>query len=446
MVYRIFVEKKDGFNNEAKSLYSDITEFLGIKRLNKLRIFNRYDAENISEKIFNYSIKTVFSEPQLDNVYKELNINKAFIFATEYLPGQFDQRAESASQCIQIISQGKKPLIKTAKVYALYGNLTKKDIEEIKKYIINPVEMREANFLKPGTLKEKYKIPKTVKMLKGFINLNDKELFDFIKSYDLAMDFDDLKFCREYFLSEKRNPTITEIKVIDTYWSDHCRHTTFLTIIDNLEFEDELLQKTYKEYLTIRKELKDNKPICLMDLATVLIKYFKKNGKLKKLDESEEINACSVKINIEVDGKIENWILLFKNETHNHPTEIEPFGGAATCIGGAIRDPLSGRGYVYGAMRITGAANPTVSIFKTLKGKLPQRKIVTTAAEGYSSYGNQIGLATGIVDEIYHKGYLAKHMEIGAVIAAVPEKNIKRKKPIAGDVVILIGGSTVRDG
>lgn len=446
MVYRIFVEKKDGFNNEAKSLYSDITEFLGIKRLNKLRIFNRYDAENISEKIFDYAIKTVFSEPQLDNVYKELNINKAFIFATEYLPGQFDQRAESASQCIQIISQGKKPLIKTAKVYALYGNLTKKDIEEIKKYIINPVEMREANFLKPGTLKEKYKIPKTVKMLKGFINLNDKELFDFIKSYDLAMDFDDLKFCREYFLSEKRNPTITEIKVIDTYWSDHCRHTTFLTIIDNVEFEDELLQKTYKEYLTIRKELKDNKPICLMDLATVLIKYFKKNGKLKKLDESEEINACSVKINIEVEGKIENWILLFKNETHNHPTEIEPFGGAATCIGGAIRDPLSGRGYVYGAMRITGAANPTVSISKTLKGKLPQRKIVTTAAEGYSSYGNQIGLATGIVNEIYHKGYLAKHMEIGAVIAAVPEKNIKRKKPIAGDVVILIGGSTGRDG
>lgn len=446
MVYRIFVEKKDGFNNEAKSLYLDITEFLGIKRLNKLRIFNRYDAENISEKIFNYSIKTVFSEPQLDNVYKELNINKAFVFATEYLPGQFDQRAESASQCIQIISQGKKPLIKTAKVYALYGNLTKKDIEEIKKYIINPVEMREANFLKPGTLKEKYKIPKTVKMLKDFINLKDKELFDFIKSYDLAMDFDDLKFCREYFLSEKRNPTITEIKVIDTYWSDHCRHTTFLTIIDNVEFEDELLQKTYKEYLTIRKELKDNKPICLMDLATVLIKYFKKNGKLKKLDESEEINACSVKINIEVDGKIENWILLFKNETHNHPTEIEPFGGAATCIGGAIRDPLSGRGYVYGAMRITGAANPTVSISKTLKGKLPQRKIVTTAAEGYSSYGNQIGLATGIVDEIYHKGYLAKHMEIGAVIAAVPEKNIKRKKPIAGDVVILIGGSTGRDG
>ncbi|WP_302272715.1 phosphoribosylformylglycinamidine synthase [Brachyspira aalborgi] len=446
MVYRIFVEKKDGFNNEAKSLYSDITEFLGIKRLNKLRIFNRYDAENISEKIFYYAIKTVFSEPQLDNVYKELNINKAFVFATEYLPGQFDQRAESASQCIQIISQGKKPLIKTSKVYALYGNLTKKDIEEIKKYIINPVEMREANFLKPGTLKEKYKIPKTVKMLKGFINLNDKELFDFIKSYDLAMDFDDLKFCREYFLSEKRNPTITEIKVIDTYWSDHCRHTTFLTIIDNVEFEDELLQKTYKEYLTIRKELKDNKPICLMDLATVLIKYFRKKGKLKKLDESEEINACSVKINIEVDRKIENWILLFKNETHNHPTEIEPFGGAATCIGGAIRDPLSGRGYVYGAMRITGAANPTVSISKTLKGKLPQRKIVTTAAEGYSSYGNQIGLATGIVDEIYHKGYLAKHMEIGAVIAAVPEKNIKRKKPIAGDIVILIGGSTGRDG
>ena len=446
MVYRIFVEKKENFNNEAKSLYSDITEFLGIKRLKKIRIFNRYDAENISEKIFDYAIKTVFSEPQIDNIYKELNIKNAFIFATEYLPGQFNQRADSAAQCIQIISQGKKPIIKTAKVYALYGNLTKKDIEEIKKYIINPVEMREASFIKPDTLKEKYKIPKAVETIEGFINLNDKELSDFIKSYDLAMDFEDIKFCREYFLSESRDPTITEIKVIDTYWSDHCRHTTFLTIIDNAEFEDKLIQETYEEYLSTRKEVNDNKPICLMDLATISIKYLKKTGKLNNLDESEEINACSVKINIEVGGKIENWILLFKNETHNHPTEIEPFGGAATCIGGAIRDPLSGRGYVYGAMRITGAANPTVSISKTLKGKLPQRKIVTTAAEGYSSYGNQIGLATGIVDEIYHKGYLAKHMEIGAVIAAVPKKNIQRKKPIAGDIVVLIGGSTGRDG
>ena len=449
MVYRIFVEKKENFNNEAKALYSDITEFLGIKRLTKIRIFNRYDTENISKKIFDYSIKTVFSEPQLDNVYKELteaNIENAFIFATEYLPGQFDQRADSASQCIQIISQGEKPLIKTAKVYALYGKLTKKDIEEIKKYIINPVEIREANFVKPKTLKEKYKIPKTVQTLNGFINLSDSELFDFIKNYGLAMDIEDIKLCRKYFASEKRNPTITEIKIIDTYWSDHCRHTTFLTVIDNAEFEDDFIQKTYEEYLSTRKELNDNKPISLMDLATVCIKYFKKKGKLDKLEESEEINACTVKINIEANGKKEEWLLLFKNETHNHPTEIEPFGGAATCIGGAIRDPLSGRAYVYGAMRITGAANPTMPISKTLKGKLPQRKITTTAAEGYSSYGNQIGLATGIVDEIYHKGYMAKRMEIGAVIGATDKKNVVRKKPTAGDIIILLGGKTGRDG
>lgn len=449
MVYRIFVEKKENFNNEAKALYSDITEFLGIKRLTKIRIFNRYDAENISKKIFDYSIKTVFSEPQLDNVYKELteaNIENAFIFATEYLPGQFAQRADSAAQCIQIISQGEKPLIKTAKVYALYGKLTKRDIEEIKKYIINPVEIREANFVKPKTLKEKYKIPKTVKTLNGFINLSDSELFDFIKNYGLAMDIEDIKLCRKYFASENRNPTITEIKIIDTYWSDHCRHTTFLTIIDNAEFEDDFIQKTYEEYLSTRKEINDNKPISLMDLATVCIKYFKKKGKLDKLEESEEINACTVKINIEANGKKEEWLLLFKNETHNHPTEIEPFGGAATCIGGAIRDPLSGRAYVYGAMRITGAANPTMPISKTLKGKLPQRKITTTAAEGYSSYGNQIGLATGIVDEIYHKGYIAKRMEIGAVIGATDKKNIVRKKPIAGDIIILLGGKTGRDG
>ena len=449
MVYRIFVEKKENFNNEAKALYSDITEFLGIKRLTKIRIFNRYDTENISKKIFDYSIKTVFSEPQLDNVYKELteaNIENAFIFATEYLPGQFDQRADSASQCIQIISQGEKPLIKTAKVYALYGKLTKKDIEEIKKYIINPVEIREANFVKPKTLKEKYKIPKTVQTLNGFINLSDSELFDFIKNYGLAMDIEDIKFCRKYFASEKRNPTITEIKIIDTYWSDHCRHTTFLTVIDNAEFEDDFIQKTYEEYLSTRKEINDNKPISLMDLATVCIKYFKKKGKLDKLEESEEINACTVKINIEANCKKEEWLLLFKNETHNHPTEIEPFGGAATCIGGAIRDPLSGRAYVYGAMRITGAANPTMPISKTLKGKLPQRKITTTAAEGYSSYGNQIGLATGIVDEIYHKGYMAKRMEIGAVIGATYKKNVIRKKPTAGDIIILLGGKTGRDG
>lgn len=449
MVYRIFVEKKENFNNEEKALYSDITEFLGVKRLTKIRIFNRYDAENISKKIFSDAIKTVFSEPQLDNIYKKLseaNIGNAFIFATEYLPGQFDQRADGAAQCIQIISQGEKPLIKTAKIYALYGKLTKNDIEKIKKYIINPVEIREANFIKPKTLKEKYKIPKTVKTLNGFINSSDKELFNFINLYGLAMDIDDLKLCREYFISEKRNPTLTEIKVIDTYWSDHCRHTTFLTIIDKAEFEDEFIQKTYEEYLSMRKEIKDDKPISLMDLATICVKYFKHKGKLKNLEESDEVNACSVKINIEVDGKKEKWLLLFKNETHNHPTEIEPFGGAATCIGGAIRDPLSSRAYVYGAMRITGAANPTVSASKTLKGKLPQRKITTGAAEGYSSYGNQIGLAIGMVDEIYHKGYMAKRMEIGAVIAAANTKNVRREKPIAGDTIILLGGKTGRDG
>ncbi|WP_201798584.1 phosphoribosylformylglycinamidine synthase [Brachyspira catarrhinii] len=285
-----------------------------------------------------------------------------------------------------------------------------------------------------------------MKTLNGFINLSDRELFDFIKNYGLAMDIEDIKLCKKYFASEKRNPTITEIKIIDTYWSDHCRHTTFLTIIDSAKFEDEIIQKTYEEYLSTRKETCDNKPISLMDLATICMKYFKKKGKLDKLEESEEINACAVKINIEVDGKKENWLLLFKNETHNHPTEIEPFGGAATCIGGAIRDPLSGRAYVYGAMRITGAANPTMPVSKTLKGKLPQRKITTTAAEGYSSYGNQIGLATGIVDEIYHKGYMAKRMEIGAVIGAAPQKNVVRKKPTAGDIIILLGGKTGRDG
>lgn len=449
MVYRIFVEKKENFNNEANALYSDITEFLRVKRLTKIRIFNRYDAENISKKIFEDTIKTVFSEPQLDNIYKELNeanIENAFIFAIEYLPGQFDQRADSAAQCIQIMSQGEKPLIKTAKYYILYGKLTKSDKEKIKKYIINPVEIREANLFKPKTLKEKYKIPKTVKTLKGFINSSDEELFNYINLYNLAMDIEDLKLCKKYFTTEKRNPTVTEIKVIDTYWSDHCRHTTFLTIIDKVKFEDEVIQKTYEEYLSMRKEIKDDKPISLMDLATICVKYFKNKGKLDKLEQSEEINACSVKINIEVDGKKEEWLLLFKNETHNHPTEIEPFGGAATCIGGAIRDPLSGRAYVYGAMRITGAANPTISVSKTLKGKLPQRKITTTAAEGYSSYGNQIGLATGIVDEIYHKGYMAKRMEIGAVIGANNKKNIRREKPIAGDIIILLGGKTGRDG
>ncbi|MBQ8203776.1 MAG: phosphoribosylformylglycinamidine synthase [Clostridia bacterium] len=446
MVYRVFVEKKKELANEAKALLADAKNLLSIKELEDVRVINRYDAENITEELFDYAIKTVFSEPQLDIASADVDLSGATVFAVEYLPGQFDQRADSAAQCIQIISQGERPIIRSAKVYALYGNLTEDDIAEIKKYVINPVEAREAALTKPETLKVNYNIPTTVETLEGFLDLDRKGLEDFVKNYGLAMDADDIAFCQDYFKSENRNPTITEIRMIDTYWSDHCRHTTFLTVIDDVKFEDELLQKAYDDYIAVRKELGRTKPICLMDLATVAVKYLKKHGKLDKLDESEEINACTVKIDVDVDGVTEPWLLLFKNETHNHPTEIEPFGGAATCIGGAIRDPPSGRSYVYGAMRVTGAADPLKPVNETIKGKLPQRKIVTTAAAGYSSYGNQIGLATGIVDEIYHPGYAAKRMEIGAVIAAAPAKNVRRECPAPGDVVILLGGSTGRDG
>lgn len=446
MVYRIFVEKKKELANEAKALLSDAKNLLGIKGLSDVRIINRYDAENITEELFDYAVKTVFSEPQLDISSSEINTDNAIVFAVEYLPGQFDQRADSAAQCIQIISQGDRPIIRSAKLYALYGELSDEDIAEIKKYVINPVEAREATLEKFDTLKTNYNIPTTVKTLDGFNAYSESELSEFVESYGLAMDKDDIKFCQDYFKSEHRDPTLTEIRMIDTYWSDHCRHTTFLTVIDGVKFEDELLQKAYEDYISVRKELGRTKPICLMDLATVAVKYLKVNGKLPKLDESEEINACTVKIEIEVDGVKEPWLLLFKNETHNHPTEIEPFGGAATCIGGAIRDPLSGRSYVYGAMRVTGAADPTVPVSETIPGKLPQRKLVTTAAAGYSSYGNQIGLATGIVDEIYHPGYAAKRMEIGAVVAAAPAENVRREVPDPGDIVILLGGRTGRDG
>ncbi len=446
MVFRVFVEKKKELANEARALLNDVRGLLGIKQLDDVRVINRYDAENISEELFNYAIKTVFSEPQLDIASAEINTDGATVFAVEYLPGQFDQRADSASQCIQIISQGERPLVRTAKVYVLYGNLNAAQLAEIKKYVINPVEAREASLDKPSTLNVEYEMPAEVATLNGFISLDRKGLEDFIKSYGLAMDIDDIAFCQQYFKSENREPTITEIRMIDTYWSDHCRHTTFLTTIDSVKFEDKLIEDAWKEYLATRTELGRTKPICLMDIATLAVKHLKKEGKLDKLDESEEINACTVKIDVEVDGKTEPWLLLFKNETHNHPTEIEPFGGAATCIGGAIRDPLSGRSYVYGAMRVTGAGNPLTPVSETIKGKLPQRKIVTTAAAGYSSYGNQIGLATGIVDEIYHDGYAAKRMEIGAVIAATPAENVRRERPEAGDVVILLGGSTGRDG
>ena len=446
MVYRVYVEKKKGLENEANALFSEIKTFLGIKNIEKVRIMNRYDVENITKELFDYSVKTVFSEPQLDNVYFSLENDGAVVFATEYLPGQFDQRADSAAQCIQLISKGDKPSVQSARVYMLYGDLTEGEVKAIKKHVINPVEAREASLEEKDTIKVEYDVPEDVKTIDGFIDLDKDGLADFVKSYALAMDNDDIKFCQDYFKTEGRNPTVTEIRMIDTYWSDHCRHTTFLTTIDNVKFEDKLLQDTYDDYINTRKMLNRTKPVNLMDIATLAVKYLKKEGKLDKLDESEEINACTVKITVEVDGKAEPWLLLFKNETHNHPTEIEPFGGAATCIGGAIRDPLSGRSYVYGAMRLTGAADPLRSLDETIEGKLPQRKIVTTAAAGYSSYGNQIGLATGIVDEIYHDGYAAKHLEVGAVIAAAPERNVRRERPEDGDVVILLGGRTGRDG
>ncbi len=447
MVYRVFVEKKKELANEAKSLLGEARNLLGISGLTDVRVINRYDAENIQEDLFESAKITVFSEPQLDLVSESLDTTgAACVFAVEFLPGQFDQRADSAAQCIQIISQGERPVIRTAKVYALYGTLSESDVAEIKKYVINPVEAREAALEKPETLATQYDIPTEVAVLEGFTKLDRAGLEQFVKSYGLAMDADDIAFCQDYFKQEDRDPTITEIRMIDTYWSDHCRHTTFLTVIDDVKFEDDLLQAAYDDYMATRRDLGRTKPVCLMDIATLAVRYLKKEGKMDKLDESEEINACTVKMDVEVDGVKEPWLLLFKNETHNHPTEIDPFGGAATCIGGAIRDPLSGRSYVYGAMRVTGAADPLKPVSETIKGKLPQRKIVTTAAAGYSSYGNQIGLATGIVDEIYHPGYAAKRMEIGAVIAAAPAKNVRRERPEPGDIVILLGGSTGRDG
>ncbi len=446
MVYRVFVEKKNGLDNEARALLSDAKVLLGIENLEKVRLFNRYDVENIDEALFRYAVGTVFSEPQLDVASETVDLTGATVFAVEYLPGQFDQRADSAAQCIQIISQGERPTVRTAKVYALYGDITDAALAKIKKYVINPVESREAALDQPETLKMAYSIPTEVETMTGFTDLSEAGLADFIRKYGLAMDLADITFCQSYFRKEQRDPTITEIRMIDTYWSDHCRHTTFQTVIDGVTFADSLLQDAFNDYLAVRKAIGRTKPVCLMDLATVAVKWLKANGKLDKLDESEEINACTVKVNVTVDGETQPWLLLFKNETHNHPTEIEPFGGAATCIGGAIRDPLSGRSYVYGAMRVTGAADPLKPVSETMPGKLPQRKIVTTAAAGYSSYGNQIGLATGIVDEIYHPGYAAKRMEIGAVIAATPAENVRRERPEPGDVVILLGGSTGRDG
>lgn len=446
MLYHIYVEKKPEFAIDAKSLLSDARSFLGIRTLEKVRIINRYLVENISEELFSNSISTIFSEPQIDITSRTLDMAGARSFAVEYLPGQFDQRADSAKQCLQLLSKGENPTVTSAKIYLLYGMLSEAEVEKIKNYVVNPVESRLASIELPKTIITHYDMPEDVQILDGFLDFSESDLLDFLQDFELAMDLEDLKMCRDYFKSEGRNPSLTEIKVIDTYWSDHCRHTTFNTIIQDIHFEDSRIEKTYNQYLETRKALNRTKPVTLMDLGTIVAKYLKKEGKLDKLDESDEINACTVKVDVEIDGKKEPYLLLFKNETHNHPTEIEPFGGAATCVGGAIRDPLSGRSYVYGAIRLTGSGNPLTPIEETLKGKLPQRKIATGSASGYSSYGNQIGLATGIVDEIYHEGYKAKHMEIGAVIAATPAKKVVREKPQAGDVIVLLGGLTGRDG
>ena len=412
-----------------------------------LRLLNRYDVEGIDQALFDQCVSTVFSEPPVDNTYAELPAAEGVSFAVEYLPGQFDQRADSAAECIQLISQGERPLVRSARVYLLEGALTPEQVAEIKKYVINPVEAREASLETKETLKMDYPVPAAVAVLEGFNQLDEAGLAKFIEEKGLAMDLGDIKFCQEYFRTEQRDPTITEIKMIDTYWSDHCRHTTFGTILDDVQIDDAIVQKAFDRYMAMRADLcRENKPRCMMDLATIGAKELKKQGILKNLDESEEINACTVKIKCDVNGKDEDWLFLFKNETHNHPTEIEPFGGAATCIGGAIRDPLSGRSYVYQAMRVTGAGDPLKPVSETMPGKLPQRKLVTTAAAGYSSYGNQIGLATGQVDEIYHPGYVAKRMEIGAVVGATPASHVRRECPAPGDVIVLLGGRTGRDG
>ena len=453
-IKRIYVEKKEGCNIEASQLLADIKENLGLTNLTGLRILNRYDVEDIADDVFEAASKTIFSEPPVDYIYNETfeMAEDETAFSMEYLPGQYDQRADSAMQCIQIISGDDKAVVASAKTYVLKGKLSTEDVEKIKHYCINPVDSREASMEKPATLKMDLTIPTTVETIEGFIDMDEKALLDYRKSLGLAMSEADILFCQKYFKdTEKRNPTITEIRVIDTYWSDHCRHTTFATHINDVTFEDgkykEVVENVYKMYLDEKKSLgREQKPVCLMDIATTGMRALKAQGKLDNFDESEEINACSIVVPVDVDGVEEDWLVMFKNETHNHPTEIEPFGGAATCLGGAIRDPLSGRSYVYQAMRVTGAGDPTVPVADTLQGKLPQRKIVTSAAHGYSSYGNQIGLATGQVAEIYDEGYVAKRMEIGAVIAAAKKEHVIRERPDAGDIIILTGGRTGRDG
>lgn len=448
-VYRIYVEKRAAFAVEAAGVLADLRTSLRIEALENLRILNRYDVEGITQETFIAAKSAVFSEPQVDITSLEPAhpAKDERIFAIEYLPGQFDQRADSCAQCIALLTQGEQPVVRTARVFILRGNLPDELFAKVKDYLINPVECREASLEKPETLETQYELPGKVKILKNFCVLNREQQKEFAEHFGLAMDIDDIEFCRKYFSEvEKRDPTVTELRMIDTYWSDHCRHTTFLTELDDVEINSGFIEKTYKKYLACREELHRTKPITLMDIATMGARKLKADGDLPDLDESEEINACSVKIQADVSGKPEDWLLMFKNETHNHPTEIEPFGGAATCLGGAIRDPLSGRSYVYQAMRVTGAADPRVPIEKTLSGKLPQRKITLGAAAGYSSYGNQIGLATGQVSEMYHPGYVAKRLETGAVVGAAPVENVIRERPQPGDIVILLGGRTGRDG
>ena len=452
MVKRIYVQKKSGFDVEAKGLLSDLKENLLIDNLEDIIILNRYDVEGITNEIFEKAKNTVFSEPQVDLCFEEEYPfeKQDKVFGVEYLPGQFDQRANSLSECLQILTEGTRPISKSAKIYVLKGNLSEEDVNKIKSYIINPVDSRECSLDKLESLDEKQAKPADVAIVEGFINMTDEDSKKFYEKYGFAMDLEDLKFCQKYFRDvEKRDPSMTEMKMIDTYWSDHCRHTTFLTKLEKVEIDWDLANKIYEDYKKSREFVYDNKKakdICLMDVATIAVKELKKKGMLKDLDESEEINACSIKAEILVDGKPEEYLVMFKNETHNHPTEIEPFGGAATCLGGAIRDPLSGRVYVYQAMRVTGCGDPRTSVKDTMPNKLPQRKLTNEAARGYSSYGNQIGLATGQVAEIYHNGYTAKRMEIGALVGAAPKENVVRERPAPGDVVVLLGGRTGRDG
>ena len=450
-VRRIYVEKKPEYAVEARQLLHEIRHILLIKSVTGLRLLNRYDVEGLADDLYRKCVPVVFSEPQLDLTYETLPEGGAAVFAVEYLPGQFDQRAASCEECIQLVQPCDRPTVRTARVYILEGNPDTDELARIKKHVINPVEAREASLAERATLREQYETPDTVETLTGFTRMDQAQVADFVAKYGLAMDADDLAFCQRYFASEKRDPTLTEIRMIDTYWSDHCRHTTFLTTLDSAELRKPAVEAAFRRYLAAREEVYGRekaaaRPVNLMDVATIGAKLLRKRGKTPNIDVSEEINACSIRIDVDVDGRTEPWLLMFKNETHNHPTEIEPFGGAATCIGGAIRDPLSGRVYVYQAMRVTGAADPLVPVADTLPGKLPQRKLVTTAAAGYSSYGNQIGLATGLVDELYHPGYAAKRLEIGAVVGAAPLSHVRREAPAPGDQIVLLGGRTGRDG